>query len=39
MAFPRVKITYQDYLQLPEDQRYEVLKGGLRMVAAPGPFH
>lgn len=27
MSGPRVKITYQDYLQLPEEQRYEVLEG------------
>lgn len=39
MTVPRVKITYQDYLQLPEEQRYEVLEGDLRMVPAPGVFH
>lgn len=39
MSVPRVKITYQDYLQLPEDQRYEVLEGDLRMVPAPGSLH
>lgn len=39
MPIPRVRISYQDYLQLPEDQRYEVLEGDLRMVPAPGPFH
>lgn len=39
MADNRVRITYQDYLQLPEDSRYEVLEGDLRMVPAPGMFH
>lgn len=39
MSVPREKITYQDYLQLPEEQRYEVLEGDLRMVPAPGILH
>lgn len=39
MSVPRVKLTYQDYLQMPEDQRYEVLEGDLRMVPAPGFLH
>ena len=39
MSTQRVKITYQDYLQLPEEQRYEVLEGDLRMVPAPDVPH
>ncbi|HLN65008.1 MAG TPA: Uma2 family endonuclease [Symbiobacteriaceae bacterium] len=39
MLDPRVKITYEDYLQLPEEQRYEVLEGDLRMVPARGVPH
>ncbi|HEY3367967.1 MAG TPA: Uma2 family endonuclease [Symbiobacteriaceae bacterium] len=39
MSVPRVKLTYQDYLQMPEEQRYEVLEGDLRMVPAPGFLH
>ncbi|HWI53764.1 MAG TPA: Uma2 family endonuclease [Symbiobacteriaceae bacterium] len=39
LTVPRVKITYEDYLQLPEEQRYEVLEGDLRMVPAPGSLH
>lgn len=39
MSFPRERITYQDYLQLPEGGRYEVLEGDLRMVPAPGERH
>lgn len=39
MSVPRAKITYQDYLQLPDEQRYEVLEGDLRMVPAPGSLH
>lgn len=36
MSGPRVKLTYEDYLQMPEEQRYELLEGDLRMVPAPG---
>lgn len=39
MSDTRVKITYQDYLQLPDEKRYEVLEGDLRMVPAPGTGH
>ena len=39
MTEQRVKITYQDYLQLPEDQRYEVLEGDLRRLPTPGTLH
>lgn len=39
MTDPRVKFTYQDYLQLPDEQRCEVLEGELQMVPAPGVPH
>lgn len=39
MSVPQSKLTYQDYLKLPEDQRYEVLEGDLYMVPAPGMLH
>lgn len=39
MALERIRITYQDYLQLPETSRYEVLGGDLRMVPAPNEVH
>lgn len=34
-----VRFTYQDYLQLPEDRRYEIINGCLGMVPAPTPAH
>lgn len=34
-----IKFTYQDYLQLPEDRRYEIVDGDLYMVPAPVPSH
>jgi Uma2 family endonuclease len=34
-----IKFTYQDYLQLPEDRRYEIVDGDLFMVPAPVPYH
>lgn len=39
MAAERARITYEDYLQLPEESRYEVLEGDLKMVPAPGYRH
>ena len=37
---PQVRLTYQDYLDLPEsDDRYELIDGELRMVPAPVPDH
>ena len=39
MSFPRERITYQDYLLLPEGGRWEVLEGDLRMVPSPGERH
>ena len=34
-----VRFTYQDYLQLSEDRRYEIVDGDLYMVPAPVPYH
>ncbi|WP_447975037.1 Uma2 family endonuclease [Nitrospira sp. Kam-Ns4a] len=34
-----IRFTYQDYLQLPEDRRYEIIEGDLFMVPAPVPYH
>lgn len=34
-----LRFTYQDYLQLPEDRRYEIIDGDLYMVPAPIPYH
>ena len=34
-----IRFTYQDYLQLPEDRRYEIVDGELFMVPAPTPYH
>jgi Uma2 family endonuclease len=34
-----VKFTYQDYLQLPEDRRYEIIDGDLFLTPAPGTYH
>lgn len=34
-----IKFTYQDYLLLSEDKRYEIIEGELFMVPAPIPYH
>ena len=41
MAIPNpiVKFTYEDYLNAPEDKRYELLDGELVMALAPGERH
>ncbi len=36
---PTVKFTYEDYLNTPEDTRYELLDGELAMTPAPGELH
>ena len=36
---PTVKFTYQDYLNSPEDKRYELLDGDLVTIATPGQLH
>ena len=39
MRQANVRYTYNDYLLLPEDRRYEILDGELYMVAAPNIKH
>lgn len=39
MSSPRGRITYQDYLQLPDEQRYEVLEGVLCRLPTPPVMH
>jgi Uma2 family endonuclease len=40
MSSPATKLTYHDYLLLPEDgKRYEILEGDLYMTPAPTPRH
>ena len=34
-----IKFNYQDYLQLPEDKRYEIIDGDLFMVPSPNERH
>ncbi len=36
---PRIKFTYVDYANAPEDKRYELLDGDLVMTPAPGELH
>jgi Uma2 family endonuclease len=36
---PRIKFTYVDYVNTPEDKRYELLDGDLVMTPAPGEIH
>lgn len=36
---PELKFTYEDYLLLPEDKRYELVDGDLCMVPAPRTYH
>ena len=38
-ASTALRFTYQDYLLLPEDRRYEVIDGDLFMTPAPTPYH
>ena len=38
-ATTRVRFTYEDYLNAPEDKRYELLDGELIMVASPSIQH
>ena len=41
MSIPNlaIKFTYEDYLNAPEDKRYELLDGELVMAPAPGELH
>lgn len=34
-----IQFTYEDYLQLPEDRRYEIIDGELTMVPSPATEH
>ncbi len=36
---PAVKLTYEDYCNTPDDERYELLGGDLVMTPAPGMAH
>ncbi|MBI2264963.1 MAG: Uma2 family endonuclease [Armatimonadetes bacterium] len=38
-ADSEIKFTYQDYLLMPDDRRYELIEGDLRMVPAPNEAH
>jgi Uma2 family endonuclease len=35
----KIKLTYHDYVQLPDDKRYEIVEGELFLVAAPHLCH
>lgn len=35
----KVKFTYQDYLHMPEDKRYELIEGEFFMVPSPNEHH
>jgi Uma2 family endonuclease len=39
VSTPALRFTYQDYLLLPEERRYEILDGDLFMTPAPTPYH
>ena len=39
MKRANIRFNYQDYLQLPEDKRYEILDGDLYVVPAPNIRH
>lgn len=36
---PHIKFTYEDYVNAPEDKRYELLDGELLMTPAPAEIH
>lgn len=39
MARAKIKFTYKDYLQLPEDKRYELIEGEFFTVPSPSTGH
>jgi Uma2 family endonuclease len=39
MARAKIKFTYKDYLQLPEEKRYELIEGEFFMVPSPSWSH
>ena len=34
-----LRLTYEDYLRLPDDHRYEIIDGELFLTPAPTPYH
>ncbi len=38
-ALEKKKYTYEDYLKIPEEERYELIEGELLMTPAPVPSH
>lgn len=38
-TLPKVKFTYQDYLHMSEDKRYELIDGEFFMVPSPNEYH
>jgi Uma2 family endonuclease len=39
MKHANIKFTYRDYVQLPDDKRYELVEGELFLVPAPNLYH
>ena len=39
MPKTNIRFTYEDYLQTPEDKRYELIEGDLLMVPSPNTYH
>jgi len=39
MKQANIKLTYHDYVQLPDDRRYELVEGELILVPAPNLYH
>ncbi len=39
MLKEKIKLTYNDYLTLPEEKRYELMEGELFIVPAPDFYH
>lgn len=39
MTVKEKKFTYDDYLKLSKDKRYEIINGELLMASAPSPYH
>ena len=40
MSVPEsLRFTYEDYVLLPDDRRYEVIDGELYLTPAPTPYH
>jgi Uma2 family endonuclease len=39
MKQANIKFTYHDYLQLPDNKRYELVEGELYLVPSPNLYH